>query len=75
MVSAPGEKIMMKLENKKILSLSLPMAGIQLITVASGFLCMTMLAQLGEEVLAASALIFSIQMSIIVISPLLLVLV
>lgn len=52
---------------RKLLSLSLPMAGIQLVTVAGGFLCMAMLAQLGQEVLAASALIYSTQMSVIVI--------
>lgn len=52
--------------NKKILTLALPMAGSQLINVASGFLCMTMLATLGHEVLAASALIFSTQLSIMV---------
>lgn len=53
--------------NKKIIQLSLPMAGTQLITVGSGFLCMTMLAKLGHDVLAASALIFSISMSVMVI--------
>jgi len=52
---------------RKLLSLSLPMAGIQLVTVAGGFLCMAMLAQLGQEVLAASALIYSTQMSMMVI--------
>lgn len=51
----------------KILSLAVPMTAIQLITVASGFLCMVMLARLGHDVLAASALIYSTQMSIIVI--------
>jgi multidrug resistance protein, MATE family len=51
---------------KKIISLALPMAGVQLITVSSGFLCMLMLSKLGHEVLAASALIFSIQMSTMV---------
>lgn len=52
--------------SKKIFSLALPMAGSQLINVASGFLCMTMLAQLGPQVLAASALIFSTELSIVV---------
>jgi MATE family multidrug resistance protein len=52
---------------KTILTLALPMAGTQLITMASGFLCMTMLAHLGNDVLAASALIFSTQMSVMVI--------
>ncbi len=44
--------------SKRILALALPMAGTQLINVASSFLCMAMLAHLGHEVLAASALIF-----------------
>lgn len=52
--------------SKRITTLALPMAGTQLINVASGFLCMAMLAQLGHSVLAASALIFSIQLSIMV---------
>lgn len=52
--------------SKRIFSLALPMAGSQLMNVASGFLCMAMLAQLGHEVLAASALIFSTQLSIMV---------
>lgn len=52
--------------NKNILQLALPMAGTQLITMGSGFLCMTMLATLGHEVLAASALIFSISISLVV---------
>ena len=51
---------------KKIFTLALPMAGSQLINVASGFLCMAMLAALGHDVLAASALIFTIQLSIMV---------
>lgn len=51
---------------KRIFALALPMAGSQLINVASGFLCMAMLASLGHEVLAASALIFSTQLSIMV---------
>lgn len=58
---------MLSSSTKKIVSLSLPMAGVQFITVAGGFLCMSMLAQLGEEVLAASALIYSTQLSIMVI--------
>lgn len=52
--------------SKRIFSLALPMAGSQLVNVASGFLCMAMLAALGHEVLAASALIFSTQLSIMV---------
>lgn len=51
---------------KKLFPLALPMAINQLINVASGFLCMTMLAKLGHQTLAASALIYSIQISIMV---------
>ncbi len=51
---------------QRIFSLALPMSGSQLINVASGFLCMGMLAQLGNQTLAASALIFSTQMTIMV---------
>lgn len=54
--------------SKRIFALALPMAGGQLINVTSGFLCMAMLAHLGHEVLAASALIFSTQLSIMVAS-------
>lgn len=49
--------------SKRIFSLGLPMAGTQFINVASSFLCMTMLAQLGHQVLAASALIYSTQIA------------
>lgn len=52
--------------SKKIFALALPMAGSQFVNVGSGFLCMAMLAALGHEVLAASALIFSTQLSIMV---------
>ncbi len=52
--------------SKKIASLALPMAGSQLLNVASGFLCMALLAVLGHQVLAASALIFTTQLSIMV---------
>lgn len=51
---------------KRIASLAAPMAGAQFINIASGFLCMTMLAHLGAQVLAASALIYSTQLSIMV---------
>lgn len=51
---------------KKICALALPMTGSQIINIASGFLCMTMLATLGHDVLAASALIFATQISILV---------
>jgi len=51
--------------SKRIFSLAIPMAGTQLINVASGFLCMVMLAKLGHEVLASSALIYSIQLAVI----------
>ncbi|CAN5154710.1 MATE family efflux transporter [soil metagenome] len=57
-----------KSSNKKILALALPMATMQFIVVSSSFLCMTMLAQLGHEVLAASALIFSTQLAFMVIA-------
>jgi multidrug resistance protein, MATE family len=49
-----------------IFTLGLPMVGSQLIYTTSGFLCMTMLASLGHQVLAASALIFVIQTSLMV---------
>jgi len=51
-----------------VIQLSLPMSITQLITMGSGFLCMTMLAKLGHEVLAASALIFSISMAVQMVS-------
>lgn len=57
-----------KSSNKKILELALPMATMQFIVVLSSFLCMIMLAQLGHEILAASALIFSTQLSFMVIA-------
>jgi MATE family multidrug resistance protein len=52
---------------KRLYKLALPMASIQLITIASSFICMVMLSKLGHQVLAASALIFSTQISLIVI--------
>jgi MATE family multidrug resistance protein len=52
--------------SKRIFALALPMAGSQFINMASGFLCMIMLAQLGHQLLAASALIVSTQLSIMV---------
>ncbi len=51
---------------RRIFSLAVPMAGTQLISVASNFLCMAMLAHLGHQVLAASALIYSTQICIMV---------
>lgn len=60
------EKLQVSELRKKLMSLALTMAGTQLITVAGGFLCMVMLAQLGKQVLAASALMISTQISIIV---------
>ncbi len=66
MVSILNENVSYRETLKRIFSLALPMAGSQFISVASGFLCMTMLAQLGHEVLAASALIFSTQLAIMV---------
>src|ERR1700733_11460803 len=56
-----------KTATKKIIPLALTMAGTQLLTVASGFLCMIMLAHLGHQVLAASALMISTQITIMVI--------
>ena len=61
-----NKNISMLEASKRIFSLALPMAGSQLVNVASGFLCMAMLAALGHEVLAASALIFLTQLSIMV---------
>jgi MATE family multidrug resistance protein len=58
--------VTLKQVSRKIFALALPMAFIQLVTIASGFLCMVMVSKLGHEVLAASALIFSTQMSIMV---------
>lgn len=52
---------------KKITYLALPMMGTQLLNVASGFLCMVMVAKLGHQVLAASALIFATQITVMVI--------
>ncbi len=56
-----------KTATKKIIPLALTMAGTQLLTVASGFLCMIMLSHLGHEVLAASALMISTQITILVV--------
>lgn len=51
---------------KRLIALALPMAGTQFVNVASGFFCMAMLASLGHQVLAASALIFSTQLAVMV---------
>jgi MATE family multidrug resistance protein len=51
---------------KRILRLAMPMMGTQLITVAGSFLCMMMIATLGHDVLAASALIFSIRITVMI---------
>lgn len=48
-----------------LIQLSLPMAIAQLITIGSSFLCMMMLASLGHDVLAASAPIFSVSITIL----------
>jgi len=53
---------------KQLLSLAFPIAGSQCLNVASQFICMLMLASLSPHILAASALIFSIQISITVTS-------
>lgn len=66
MENVMNKNISMLEASKRIFSLALPMAGSQLVNVASGFLCMAMLAALGHEVLAASALIFLTQLSIMV---------
>ncbi len=51
----------------ELFTLALPMAFTQLITVASGFISMAMISSLGHDVLAASALIFSSRISILII--------
>ncbi len=51
---------------QKVLSLAIPMGVTQLITVLSTFLSMIMLSRLGHEVLAASALIYSTQLPVMV---------
>src|SRR3990167_2869525 len=66
MENVMNKNISMLEASKRIFSLALPMAGSQLVNVASGFLCMAMLAALGHGVLAASALIFLTQLSIMV---------
>lgn len=53
--------------SKKLFSLAIPMAMTQLIAVGSSFLCMVIIAKLGREVLAASALIFSVRISMMII--------
>ncbi len=50
----------------KVIGLALPMVLVQGLSVFSNFLCMLMLAHVSHEVLAASALIFSIQTTLIV---------
>lgn len=50
--------------SKKLFSLALPMASVQFITFASSFLTIVMVAKLGHDALAASALFFSIQMAV-----------
>lgn len=64
MQKSPLQQSNIWIMGKRLFSLAMPMAGTQFINVASSFLCMGMLAQLGHEVLAASALIFSAQLSI-----------
>lgn len=51
---------------KRLISLALPMAGTTFLNAGSGFLCMAMVAALGHTVLAASALIFSTELAVIV---------
>lgn len=64
---APVEQLSIKKATKKIIPLALSMGGTQLLTVSGGFLCILMLAHLGPGVLAASALMISTQISIMVI--------
>ena len=52
---------------KKILKLALPMLCSQILAVFSGFLCMLMLGHVSHGVLAASALIFSLQTTLMII--------
>lgn len=52
--------------SQNLFALAVPMASVQFITIASVFLCMVMLSKLGHEVLAASALFFSTQITVIV---------
>ena len=52
---------------KNVINLALPMAGSRLIQMLSGFIGMLMLARLGHSVLAASMLMTSTQVTIIVI--------
>lgn len=52
---------------KELLSLAFPMAMTQLIAVGSGFVCMAMVAGLGHDVLAASALIFSSRLCVLIV--------
>lgn len=52
--------------SKELCYLALPMMITQLITIGSGFAAMMMLSALGHDVLAASALIFSIRISLLI---------
>ena len=52
---------------KKLLKLALPMANIQLISILGSFLLMMMMGRLGKETLAASALIFSTQATLMLV--------
>lgn len=49
---------------QKIMQLTLPMVSTELVTMGSGFLCMIMLSRLGHLILAASALIFSVGLTV-----------
>ncbi len=66
-MSDPVTTLSLSQASKKIVPLALTMAGTQFLNVASGFLCMVMLAHLGHQVLAASALMISTQITIMVI--------
>jgi MATE family multidrug resistance protein len=52
---------------KKLFALAWPMASIQFISIAGMFLTMMMLSKLGHQVLAASALIFSLQVTLLIV--------
>src|SRR3990167_10689715 len=51
----------------RLFLLAMPMAMTQLMVIGSSFLCIVMVAKLGPDVLAASALIFSSRIAIFVI--------
>lgn len=54
-------------QTQKVVNLSLPLALTQVITIGSIFLCMTLLASFGKEVLAACALISTVSFTVLII--------